>query len=153
MYNGEGTTQTPKINAPPTGKWTTGLYDCCDDTGNCCLTWCCPRFTFGRNVDIIDQGRTSPTIARLIFFALGCFGLASLYTCGFRSKLRAIYNLPEEPCSDCCVHYCCLLCAICQEYRELKNRGLDPSQGWRANEERLRRANLVPPHVAPAMTR
>lgn len=23
-----------------------------------CLTCCCPRLTFGRNVEIIDQGRT-----------------------------------------------------------------------------------------------
>ncbi|TKY44683.1 PLANT CADMIUM RESISTANCE 12 [Spatholobus suberectus] len=154
MYNGEGkATQQPSINAPPTGQWTTGLYDCFDDTGNCCFTWCCPRFTFGRNVEIIDQGRTSPIKARLIFFALGCFGLASLYTHGFRTKLRALYNLPEEPCTDCCVHYWCVVCAICQEYRELKNRGLDPSIGWKANEERMRRATQVPPHVAPGMTR
>ncbi|KAK7314521.1 hypothetical protein VNO77_33047 [Canavalia gladiata] len=154
MYNGEGKAAHPQnFNAPPTGKWTTGLYDCSEDPGNCCFTWCCPRFTFGRNVEIIDQGRTSPTIARLIFFALGCFGCASLYTYRFRSKLRALYNLPEEPCMDFCVHYWCSICAICQEYRELKNRGLDPSIGWKANEERMKRANQVSPPVVIAMTR
>lgn len=69
------------------------------------------------------------TCARLIFCGLGCFGLGCLYSYKFRNKLRSLYNLPEEPCSDCCVHNCCILCAICQEYRELKNRGLDPLIG------------------------
>ncbi|WVZ14315.1 hypothetical protein V8G54_011881 [Vigna mungo] len=95
--------QQPNSNAPPTGKWTTGLYDCFDDKGN------------------------SATHARWIFFGLGCLGLHCLYSYKFRIKLRSLYNLPEEPYSDCCVHYFCLLCAICQEHRELKNRGLDPS--------------------------
>ncbi|WVZ13356.1 hypothetical protein V8G54_010922 [Vigna mungo] len=155
MYEVEGKiAQQPNRNAPPTGKWTTGLYDCFDDKGNCCFTWCCPRLAFGRNAEIIDQGRTSATCARLIFCGLGCFGLACLYSYKFRNKLRSLYNLPEEPCSDCCVHYCCLLCAICQEHRELKNRGLDPSIGWKKNEERMmRKANMEAPRVASAMTR
>jgi Cys-rich protein (TIGR01571 family) len=53
----------------------------------------------------------------------------SKYSSKFRSKLRAQYNLPEEPCSDCCIHRWVPFCAICQEYRELKNRGFDPSKG------------------------
>ncbi|BAU02811.1 hypothetical protein VIGAN_11239500 [Vigna angularis var. angularis] len=69
------------------------------------------------------------TRASLIFFGLGCLGLGCLYSYKFRIKLRSLYNLPEEPYSDCFVHYCCLVCAICQEHRELKNRGLDPSLG------------------------
>ncbi|XP_027359529.1 protein PLANT CADMIUM RESISTANCE 12-like [Abrus precatorius] len=154
MFSGEGkAAQPPNFDAPPTGKWTTGLFDCFEDPGSCFSTWCCPSYTFAQNVEIIDQGRTSPTIARLIVSALGCFGCACLYTYRFRSRLRALYNLPEEPCTDFCVHYWCCIYAICQEYRELKNRGLDPSIGWKANEERMRRDNQVPPHVAPAMTR
>ncbi|XP_004512942.1 protein PLANT CADMIUM RESISTANCE 7 [Cicer arietinum] len=149
MYNGA---QIPYINGPPTGRWTTGLFDCCEEPGNSCLTCCCPRLTFGRNVEIIDQGRTSATQARLIFCALGCFGLGSIYSYRFRSGLRALYNLPEEPCMDFCVHYCCPICALCQEYRELKNRGLDPSKGWKANEGKMK-TNQVPPQVAMGMTR
>ncbi|EXB93715.1 hypothetical protein L484_011709 [Morus notabilis] len=52
-----------------------------------------------------------------------------LYSCLYREKLRAKYGLPEEPCSDCCVHCCCELCALCQEHAELNARGLDPSKG------------------------
>jgi len=43
--------------------------------------------------------------------------------------MRAQYDLPEAPCMDCLVHFCCEACALCQEYRELKNRGFDLSIG------------------------
>jgi len=72
---------------------------------------------------------SAATQARLIFCLLGCAGLSSVYSYRFRSGLRTLFNLPQEPCIDFCVHYCCTICAICQEYRELKNRGLDPSKG------------------------
>lgn len=78
------------------------------------------------------------TIARLIFCGLACFGVASLYSFRFRSRLRELYNLPEEPCMDFCVHYWCGICAICQEHRELKNRGLDPSKGININNHMAR---------------
>lgn len=76
---------------------------------------------------------SAATHARWIFCALSCFGLGSIYSHRFRKGLRTLYNLPEEPCKDFCVHFCCPLCAICQEYRELKNRGLDPSKGINYN--------------------
>lgn len=144
--------QISDINGPPTGKWTTGLFGCCEEPGNCCFTFCCPSCTFGRNVEIIDQGRTTAAQARLIFCLLGCAGLSSVYSYRFRSGLRTLFNLPEEPCIDFCVHYCCTICAICQEYRELKNRGLDPSKGWKANEGKMKTIQ-VPPQVAMGMTR
>ncbi|KAK1413642.1 hypothetical protein QVD17_35418 [Tagetes erecta] len=53
-----------------------------------------------------------------------------LYACSFRKQLRAKYGLPSEPCNDCCVHFCCHPCALCQEHTELKYRGLDPANGW-----------------------
>jgi Cys-rich protein (TIGR01571 family) len=56
-------------------------------------------------------------------------GLACLYSCFYRSKLRAQHDLNESPCVDCLVHFCCETCALCQEYRELKNRGFDMGIG------------------------
>jgi Cys-rich protein (TIGR01571 family) len=56
-------------------------------------------------------------------------GLACLCSCFYRSKLRAQYDLDESPCVDCLVHFCCETCALCQEYRELKNRGFDMGIG------------------------
>jgi len=40
-----------------------------------------------------------------------------------REKIRAKYNLKEDPCGDCPVTLCCSPCALCQEAREMKSRG------------------------------
>ncbi|XWS39158.1 hypothetical protein CRYUN_Cryun18bG0026200 [Craigia yunnanensis] len=52
-----------------------------------------------------------------------------LLSCVYREKLRTKFGLPAEPCNDCCVHFCCEACALCQEHAELKTRGFDPSRG------------------------
>ena len=47
----------------------------------------------------------------------------------YRSKLRNKYGLVEAPYSDVVSHIFCPCCALCQESRELKSRGLDPTLG------------------------
>ena len=64
-----------------------------------------------------------------VYSLLCLFGLPCLYSCVFRSRLRAEYVLGELPCADCLVHCFCEGCALCQEYRELKNRGFDMGIG------------------------
>ncbi|KAE9607541.1 putative PLAC8 motif-containing protein [Lupinus albus] len=141
-------------NGPPSGAWTTGLCGCFEDLGSCCMTCCFPCITFGQNAEVVEKGRSSCASAGMIFCVLSSCGFGWLYSYTYRSKLRGIYSLPEEPCIDLCVHCCCSCCAISQEYRELKTRGIDPSIGWSGNEEKMNRANeTVPPNVAPAMTR
>ena len=56
-------------------------------------------------------------------------GLACLYSCVYRTKMRAHYDLDEGECPDFLVHWCCEWCALCQMYRELKNRGFDMGIG------------------------
>ena len=68
----------------------------------------------------------SGALYSMIFCMSGC---SCLYSCFYRSKLRGQYFLEEQPCTDCCVHLCCETCSLCQEYRELENRGLDLSIG------------------------
>eukprot|EP01025_Chloroclados_australasicus_P034764 TRINITY_DN35501_c1_g1_i3.p6 TRINITY_DN35501_c1_g1~~TRINITY_DN35501_c1_g1_i3.p6 ORF type:complete len:123 (-),score=12.70 TRINITY_DN35501_c1_g1_i3:313-681(-) len=46
-----------------------------------------------------------------------------------RGDIRRKYSLPEEPCSDCCVHFCCSALAICQEAQELRKQGATNLQG------------------------
>ncbi|CAM8926893.1 hypothetical protein QQ045_022164 [Rhodiola kirilowii] len=120
-----------KVDA--SNEWTTGLCGCCEDSSNCCITCCCPCITFGQNAEILERGATSCPASGAIFFALSYVGWAFLYSCSYRSKLRKAYSLPAEPCADVLVHCFCSPCAICQEYRELKNRGVDPKAGWAAN--------------------
>ncbi|KAL1061882.1 hypothetical protein V6Z11_D13G043200 [Gossypium hirsutum] len=84
---------------------------------------------------------------------LGFTGCACLYSFLYRSKLRGQYDLEEEPCNDCLVHFCCCPLALCQEYRELKNRGFDMEIGWEANMDRQKRGVAMMPIVIPGMTR
>lgn len=60
-------------------------------------------------------------------------GCPCFYSCFYRSKMRQQYLLHESPCGDCLVHCFCESCALCQEYRELKNRGFDMSIGNKFN--------------------
>ncbi|KAG7942071.1 hypothetical protein I3843_16G080800, partial [Carya illinoinensis] len=139
--------------ARPKVQWSTGLCDCFDDPSNCCVTYCCPCITFGRIAEIVDRGQTSCVSASRIYVALASIGCACLYTCTYRTKLRGVYSLQEDPCADCCVHFWCTHCALCQEYRELKNRGFNPAIGWIANADRMDGATTTPPFVGTGMTR
>ncbi|CAA0808992.1 Protein PLANT CADMIUM RESISTANCE 2 [Striga hermonthica] len=81
-------------------------------------------------------------------------GCSCLYSCFYRSKLRGQYMLEERPCTDCCVHLCCESCALCQEYRQLQNQGLDLSIGWHGNMERQKRkGGVVAPSIEEGMKR
>ncbi|KAM0940962.1 putative PLAC8 motif-containing protein [Dioscorea sansibarensis] len=122
----------PVQSLPPQApaQWTTGLCGCTDDVGNCMMTFCCPCVTFGKIAEIIDRGSSScgasGAIYALIAVVTGC---QCIYSCSYRSKMRALYGLPESPCPDFLIHCCCEACALCQEYRELKNRGFDMEIG------------------------
>ncbi|PIN15641.1 hypothetical protein CDL12_11719 [Handroanthus impetiginosus] len=131
------------VQAPPPVEiratvpaWSTGLYDCFDDVPNCIITSLVPCVTFGQIAEIVDKG-SAPCEACAASYAVIALltGLPCLKSCVYRSKLRREYNLPAEPCNDCMVHCCCELCALCQEYRELQNRGFNMYLGWQGNAE------------------
>ncbi|CAN6478789.1 unnamed protein product [Victoria cruziana] len=146
------------LPAPPPpsvgGPWSTGLCHCFDDPTNCLITCCCPCVTFGQIAEIVDKGSTScGTAGALYGVIMYVTGLPCLYSCFYRSKLRAQYDLVESPLADCLAHFFCEPCALCQEYRELKNRGFDLPIGWHANMERQHRAVTTPPVTAQGMIR
>ncbi|KAB1212639.1 Protein PLANT CADMIUM RESISTANCE 9, partial [Morella rubra] len=119
-----------------------------------CLTFWCPCVTFGRIAEITDRGDTSCFLGGLIYLVISRVRCQCLYTRIFRSKLRGFYSLPEDPCGDCCVHCWCGPCALCQEYRELTARGMEPANGWMANADKMNAAApTTPPSVAPTMNR
>ncbi|XVF85416.1 hypothetical protein PTKIN_Ptkin17bG0116400 [Pterospermum kingtungense] len=137
----------------PAGRvpWSTGLCDCFNDVPNCCITCWCPCITFGQIAEIIDQGRTPCGVSGALYGLLcGFTGCACIYSCFYRSRLRNQYSLEESPCADCCVHFCCESCALCQEYRELKTRGFDVSLGWQGNVERQQNRGVQLP-TAPVV--
>ncbi|KAL5705759.1 hypothetical protein ACHQM5_024017 [Ranunculus cassubicifolius] len=144
---GSGDVHTPPVRAPPVHTpslrvrgyaepWSTGLCHCCDDPANCFITACCPCITFGQISELVDHGAHTCAYTGTIYGILVPTGLASLYSCSYRSRLRAQFNLKEDPCADCLVHFCCEVCSLCQEYRELRNRGFDMGIGYQANMER-----------------
>ncbi|KAJ4959965.1 hypothetical protein NE237_019875 [Protea cynaroides] len=108
--------------------WSTGLCDCFDDISTSC--------------------GVSGALYMMILCMTGC---SCLYSCFYRSKLRGQYFLEETPCTDFCIHCCCEECALCQEYRELNNRGFDLSIGWHGNVERQNRGIATPPTVQTSM--
>ncbi|XP_030443776.1 cell number regulator 2-like, partial [Syzygium oleosum] len=144
--------QNPPAGAVP-GQWTTGLCGCCEDPSNCVITFCCPCITFGQNAEIIDRGATSCVNGAVTCYSLAYAGVACLYSCTYRKKLRGLHSLPEDPCADCLVHWCCMCCALSQEYRELKNRGFDPSIGWVANAEKMNQGAATMPPTMQGMGR
>ncbi|BAF14911.1 Os04g0461600, partial [Oryza sativa Japonica Group] len=144
-----------EANNPPVASWSSGLCDCYDDVGGCCLTFFCPCVAFGRIAEIVDQGATSCCARGTLYMLLAmATGFACAYSCCYRSRLHQQYGLQEKPCGDCCVHWCCGPCALCQEYRELKSRGFDMSLGWQGNMERMGKGvATAPPQMHPGMTR
>ncbi|KAF3431822.1 hypothetical protein FNV43_RR26558 [Rhamnella rubrinervis] len=134
--------------------WSTGLCNCCDDVSTCCLTCWCPCVTFGRIAEMVDRGSTSCGVSGALYTLILCVtGCSCMYSCFYRSKLRGQYFLEESPCTDCCIHCCCEICALCQEYRQLRYYGFDMSIGWHGNQERKKRIAAMPPTVEGSMRR
>ncbi|CAE5959696.1 unnamed protein product [Arabidopsis arenosa] len=127
----------PVINQP--SNWTSGLFDCMNDGENAIITFCFPFVTFGQIAEVVDEGATSCGTSGMLYGLICClFGIPCIYSCTFRAKLRNKYGLPDAPAPDWITHCFCEYCALCQEFRELKNRGLDPSIGWIGNVQKQR---------------
>ncbi|XVF85412.1 hypothetical protein PTKIN_Ptkin17bG0116000 [Pterospermum kingtungense] len=92
----------------------------------------------------------------LVYFTIHHFTGALLsiwYGCHNRRQLRREYGLKASPCKDFCVHCFCHYCALCQEYRELRNQGFDMKLGWDGNVEKGNRDVTMAPVTEGGMTR
>ncbi|KAF8057318.1 hypothetical protein N665_1259s0005 [Sinapis alba] len=120
-------------------NWTSGLFDCMNDGENAIITCFFPFVTFGQIAEVTDEGATSCGTGGILYGLICClFGIPCVYSCTFRAKIRSKFGLPDAPAPDWITHCFCEYCALCQEYRELKNRGLDPAIGWSGNVQRQR---------------
>ncbi|XP_059428810.1 protein PLANT CADMIUM RESISTANCE 10 isoform X1 [Corylus avellana] len=122
-------------------QWSSGICACFDDMQSCCVGLSCPCLLFGKNAEFLGSGTLiGSCMTHFVLWALfnslcclltdgvflplpGCF--VACYACGYRRALRSKYNLQEAPCGDFVTHFCCHLCAICQEYREIRERSGD----------------------------
>uniref|UniRef100_A0A1J3K5Z4 Protein PLANT CADMIUM RESISTANCE 6 n=1 Tax=Noccaea caerulescens TaxID=107243 RepID=A0A1J3K5Z4_NOCCA len=133
-----GVPMTGAVNNQPS-NWTSGLFDCMNDGENALITCCFPFITFGQIAEVIDEGATTCGTSGILYGLICClFAIPCVYSCTFRAKLRNKYGLPDAPAPDWITHCFCEYCALCQEYRELKNRGLDPAIGWIGNVQKQR---------------
>ncbi|XP_019053054.1 PREDICTED: cell number regulator 10-like [Nelumbo nucifera] len=111
-------------------RWKSGLFDCLDDPANTIITFFLPCLTFGQIAEIVDDGQTPCGLMALLYAAIQfAIGFPCVCSCIYRTKLRNKFGLLESPGPDWLVHFCCEYCALCQEYRELRHRGFDPSIG------------------------
>ncbi|CAO2817213.1 unnamed protein product [Amaranthus hypochondriacus] len=141
-------------NQPSSGEFSTDLCDCCSDASVCCLTCFCPCITFGRIAEIVDEGSSSCEGSGALYLLIRMFTSCHwIYSCTYRSKMKAQYGMPEDSCADCCTHFWCESCALCQEYRELQQRGYDPALGWQGNMEKKAKGGSVPPSMPGGMIR
>mmetsp|Transcript_2785 Transcript_2785/g.9585 ORF Transcript_2785/g.9585 Transcript_2785/m.9585 type:complete len:188 (-) Transcript_2785:66-629(-) len=123
-------------------EWSTGLFACCDDCEVCCIGYFIPSILYGKNKEsIAGQGNFTPDCCAFFWIHLFCSCAASCLSYNSRTEVRKAYNLKEQPCGDCCVHFWCVKCALCQEARELKLRGATPTNPL------LRPVQVVPPPV------
>ncbi|KAK4590700.1 hypothetical protein RGQ29_021036 [Quercus rubra] len=126
---------TPKFqgqeNQAIGSPWSTGLFDCHEHQTNAIMTAFLPCVTFGQIAEVLDAGEMTCHLGSFIYLLM-MPALCSQWIIGskYRTKLRKKYDLVEAPYTDVISHIFCPCCSLCQEFRELKNRGLDPALGW-----------------------
>ncbi|KAL7152939.1 hypothetical protein ABFS83_04G132400 [Erythranthe nasuta] len=151
-----GTSPAPPVFTPqiPDHEWKTHLFGCMTDPPTAIITLCFPCVTFGQIAEILDSGRTSCGTSGMLYVLITvCIGTPCLMSCRYRTKLRAKFGLIESPAPDFLVHCFCGYCALCQEYRELTERGIDPSIGYYGNVAKLRRQQQQMAMAAPMQQR
>ncbi|XP_004236402.1 protein PLANT CADMIUM RESISTANCE 8-like [Solanum lycopersicum] len=118
----------PTLTGTP---WSTGLFDCHLDQTNAAMTALFPCLTFGQIAEVQDAGEMTCPLGSFMYLLM-MPAVCSQWIMGskYRTKLRQRYNLVEAPYSDVVSHIFCPFCSLCQEFRELRIRGLDPALGW-----------------------
>eukprot|EP01091_Cochliopodium_minus_P020762 TRINITY_DN9179_c0_g1_i1.p1 TRINITY_DN9179_c0_g1~~TRINITY_DN9179_c0_g1_i1.p1 ORF type:complete len:118 (-),score=13.95 TRINITY_DN9179_c0_g1_i1:63-416(-) len=108
-------------------EWTYGTCGCCEDCGQCCVSyWCFPCQDCKLNA--VANGKETCGCSEcclsflLVFFCAG-FG-ALIYRCCTRGDVRKRVDIKGDCCSDFCCSLFCGCCSQIQEVRELVNAGL-----------------------------
>ncbi|KAJ4727540.1 Plant cadmium resistance 2 [Melia azedarach] len=145
-----GNSPAPNFQAgghlPIGNSWSSGLFDCHLHQTNAIITAILPCVTFGQIAEVLDEGNTTCPMGTFMYL-LTMPVLCSQWILGsnYRAKLRRNYNLVEAPYTDVISHIFCLWCSLCQEFRELQNRGLDPALGWNGILAQRNQAAMAPP--------
>ncbi|KAL3690208.1 hypothetical protein R1sor_016517 [Riccia sorocarpa] len=133
----------------PAVPWSSELFDFVEDCYGCPLAFLAPCVTFGQIAEIVDTGYNRCQTAGIIYALAFWLGIPCLYSFVYRTRMRHRFNLREDPLSDFCVHFWCECCALAQEYRELRYRGIDPTLGFDMQRDAIMQAMNAP--VPPKM--
>ncbi|XP_056162444.1 uncharacterized protein LOC115684218 [Syzygium oleosum] len=131
--------------------WKSGIFDCCQHPTNAIMTTVAPCVTFGQIAEILDNGSTSCLTGAFLYFFL--FLVLCHWNVGvrYRKRIRDAFQIADTPVTDRIAHTLCPLCSLCQEFRELKYRGLDPFLGYQGviadilHEQRQQGEGNIPP--------
>ncbi|KAF8400821.1 hypothetical protein HHK36_014123 [Tetracentron sinense] len=133
--------QQPMVIVPDVGNpWHSAL-----------ITTIAPCITFGQIAEILDNGSTGCVTGGMLYLALTVMICHWNIGSRYRRRLRIAFKISETPVSDRIAHFYFPLCALCQEFRELKSRGLDPFLGYqgaiaqRQHEEQQQQLGSNPP--------
>ncbi|XP_051148194.1 protein PLANT CADMIUM RESISTANCE 8-like [Andrographis paniculata] len=118
-------------------SWNSGLFDCHNDPTNAVMTAFFPCVAFGQIAEVMDAIEPSQGSSKLNCTSGSVVYMLTMIVCfncyigsKYRSKLRRKFGLVEAPYDDAVSHFFCPFCSLCQEFRELKSRQLDPALGW-----------------------
>mmetsp|Transcript_38683 Transcript_38683/g.124008 ORF Transcript_38683/g.124008 Transcript_38683/m.124008 type:complete len:192 (-) Transcript_38683:124-699(-) len=102
------------------GRWSSELFDCCDDVPICCYVASCYYCAFGHVMRAHFGTSCASETGHVICWDVfnGCFGpyLHALK----RHDIRNMYGGIHQKRSDCLVTCLCGCCALCQEARHAK---------------------------------
>ncbi|KAL2632293.1 hypothetical protein R1flu_016979 [Riccia fluitans] len=137
----------PEIGPPV--PWASEIFGFLEDCYGCPLVLIAPCVTFGQIAEIVDTGYSSFHTAAIIYALALFMGIPCLYSFSYRTRMRHRFNLRPDPLDDFFTHLFCEVCALSQEYRELRYRGIDPSLGYNMQRDLINRAMEAP--VPPRM--
>ncbi|XP_062305730.1 cornifelin homolog isoform X2 [Osmerus eperlanus] len=105
---------------PKTEMWSSGMFDCCQDTQICCLGFWCPCCLACQVSSGLGESHCLPL---LDWISGGPYPpLIPPISLALRSTLRERYRIQGSIADDCCMVTCCSSCSWCQMARELKAR-------------------------------
>jgi len=122
-------------------EWEVKTCNCACGQPDCCSIWGCSFFFPGFIVGKIAQSHEYNELpdacnfdcdlaACAIFTGLGwvCGPLKACYSGQLRKQTRAKYQLRETCGNDCCQHFWCPSCSLCQEYIQIRDEIRRPNQ-------------------------
>ena len=111
------------IPEPNSKSWSTGLFECFDDSEGLIESWCCGRCQLSRQYGFMQNGTNDIDLFSFFFSVVvdvlaGPTGIVAL-TWWTRRAIRQRYGIIGNDCSDFFAAACCGPCATHQQYRQM----------------------------------